>query len=75
MDKLLKQFQNELARTSLALALSGVAAGPSMGFSFLIQALLQAGRPDTVWRGGRLPGCGFPRDRNRPRRSARRHTR
>ncbi|HVE21157.1 MAG TPA: formate/nitrite transporter family protein [Acidocella sp.] len=45
-----EQGENELARTNLALALSGFAAGLSMGFSFLTQALLQAGLPDAVWR-------------------------
>jgi formate-nitrite transporter family protein len=45
-----EQGENELARTNLALGLSGLAAGLSMGFSFLTQALLQAGLPDAVWR-------------------------
>jgi formate/nitrite transporter FocA (FNT family) len=44
------QGESELARTNVALALSGLAAGLSMGFSFLTQALLQAGLPAAVWR-------------------------
>ena len=40
----------ELERTNMALALSGLAAGLSMGFSFLTEALLQAGLPKTVWQ-------------------------
>jgi formate/nitrite transporter FocA (FNT family) len=44
------QGESELARTNMALALSGLAAGLSMGFSFLTQAMLQAGLPDVVWR-------------------------
>ena len=35
----------ELKRTSIALGLSGLAAGLSMGFSFLTEALLQAATP------------------------------
>jgi formate/nitrite transporter FocA (FNT family) len=42
--------EQELSRTVGALALSGLAAGLSMGFSFLSQALLQANLPDTIWR-------------------------
>lgn len=44
------QGENELARTNVALALSGLAAGLSMGFSFLTQALLQAGLPPAIWQ-------------------------
>ena len=40
----------ELERTVGALVLSGLAAGLSMGFSFLTQALLNASLPDTTWR-------------------------
>jgi len=40
--------EQELARTNVALALSGLAAGLSMGFSFLTEALLQAGLPKSV---------------------------
>lgn len=39
-----------LQRTVKALAWSGLAAGLSMGFSFLTQAMLQSGLPDTPWR-------------------------
>jgi formate/nitrite transporter FocA (FNT family) len=39
-----------LGRTNRALAFSGFAAGLSMGFSFLTQALLHAGLPDAPWR-------------------------
>ncbi len=42
--------EQELARTSAALALSGLAAGLSMGFSFLTEALLQAGLAQSDWR-------------------------
>jgi len=40
----------ELKRTFSALAWSGLAAGLSIGFSFLAQSLLYAGLPDTPWR-------------------------
>jgi formate/nitrite transporter FocA (FNT family) len=42
--------EQDLGRTVSALALSGLAGGLSMGFSFLTQALLQAGLPDAPWR-------------------------
>lgn len=42
--------EQELERKTGALALSGLAAGLSMGFSFLTEALLVAGLPDTQWR-------------------------
>lgn len=42
--------EQELARTGTALALSGLAAGLSMGFSFLTEALLQDGLPNSGWR-------------------------
>ncbi|HUW81142.1 MAG TPA: formate/nitrite transporter family protein [Acidocella sp.] len=42
--------ESELGRTNMALAFSGLAAGLSMGFSFLTEALLQAGLPNTVWQ-------------------------
>lgn len=43
--------ERELGRTPGALALSGLAAGLSMGFSFLTQALLRASLPPhAVWR-------------------------
>jgi len=40
----------ELARRNSALFWSGIAAGLSMGFSFIAEALLQAGLPDAPWR-------------------------
>jgi formate/nitrite transporter FocA (FNT family) len=42
--------ERELGRTVGALALSGLAAGLSMGFSFLTQALLRATMPHAPWR-------------------------
>jgi formate/nitrite transporter FocA (FNT family) len=41
---------HELDRSTGALAWSGLAAGLSMGFSFLAQGLLQSHLPDTSWR-------------------------
>jgi formate/nitrite transporter FocA (FNT family) len=43
-----EEGEQELSRTNIALALSGLAAGLSMGFSFLTEALLQAGLPKSV---------------------------
>ena len=40
----------ELARNNSALFWSALAAGLSMGFSFIAEALLQAALPDTEWR-------------------------
>ncbi len=45
-----EEGENELERTNMALALSGLAAGLSMGFSFLTEALLQAGLPTAIWQ-------------------------
>jgi formate/nitrite transporter FocA (FNT family) len=45
-----EQGQEELARSASALAWSGMAAGLSIGFSFVMQATLQAHLPDTPWR-------------------------
>jgi formate/nitrite transporter FocA (FNT family) len=45
-----KEGESELERQSSALAWSGLAAGLSMGFSFLTEALLRAHIPDTEWR-------------------------
>jgi formate/nitrite transporter FocA (FNT family) len=42
--------QAELERPAGALVWSGLAAGLSMGFSFLAEALLRAGLPDAPWR-------------------------
>lgn len=47
---ILHEGRNELERSTSALFFSGCAAGLSMGFSFLTQALLQARLPDTAWR-------------------------
>lgn len=44
-----EEGENELARPSSALALSGLAAGLSMGFSFLADALIGARLPDAPW--------------------------
>jgi formate/nitrite transporter FocA (FNT family) len=44
------QGEEELERSFNGLAWSGVAAGLSIGFSFLAQATLQAHLPDTAWR-------------------------
>jgi formate/nitrite transporter FocA (FNT family) len=41
---------DELARRNSALFWSGLAAGLSMGFSFIAEALLQSALPDTPWR-------------------------
>ena len=43
-----EEGEAELKRTNVALALSGLAAGLSMGFSFLTEALLQAATPKTM---------------------------
>jgi formate/nitrite transporter FocA (FNT family) len=40
----------ELSRANPALFWSGLAAGLSMGFSFIAEALLEAGLPDEAWR-------------------------
>jgi formate/nitrite transporter FocA (FNT family) len=45
-----KEGDDELKRSTSALAWSGLAAGLSMGFSVLGQALLQAGIADASWR-------------------------
>lgn len=45
-----KEGDDELQRSTSALAWSGLAAGLSMGFSVLSQALLHAGLADTSWR-------------------------
>jgi formate/nitrite transporter FocA (FNT family) len=44
------QGEEELERSFHGLAWSGLAAGLSIGFSFLVQAVLQAHLPDTAWR-------------------------
>jgi len=45
-----QEAETELGRPNLALFWSGLAAGLSMGFSFLAEALLQAGLPDAPWQ-------------------------
>jgi formate/nitrite transporter FocA (FNT family) len=44
------QGEEELERSFGGLAWSGIAAGLSIGFSFIAQATLQARLPDTPWR-------------------------
>jgi len=44
-----KEGRHELERKSSSLAWSGIAAGMSMGFSFLAQAMLRHHLPDTGW--------------------------
>lgn len=51
--------QEELDRPVSALAWSGLAAGMSMGFSFVAQALFQAHLPDAPWR-PMLVRLGYP---------------
>ena len=41
---------HELERSTSALSWSGLAAGLSMGFSFLVEGLLQSHLPDAAWR-------------------------
>ncbi len=45
-----REGESDLARHSGAVALSGLAAGLSMGFSFLGMALIRSGLPDAEWR-------------------------
>ncbi len=45
-----EQGQAELARSFGGLAWSGLAAGLSIGFSFIVQSELQAGLPDAPWQ-------------------------
>ncbi len=45
-----KEGEEELDRTTAALAWSGLAAGLSMGFSFAAEGLLRAALPDAPWR-------------------------
>lgn len=44
------QGEDELERSFSGLTWSGIAAGLSIGFSFIVQATLQAHLPDTPWR-------------------------
>ena len=45
-----REAVEELSRANPALFWSGLAAGLSMGFSFIAEGLLQAGLPDEPWR-------------------------
>lgn len=45
-----QEGEEELNRSNQTLFWSGLAAGLSMGFSFLAEALLQSGLPDTPWQ-------------------------
>ena len=47
---ILKEAEEELDRPSIALAWSGLAAGLSMGFSLVLDGMLQARLPDAQWR-------------------------
>ena len=49
-DAILKEGEDELRRPTSALAWSGLAAGLSMGFSFVGEGMLRAHLPDTEWR-------------------------
>lgn len=49
-ESIAHEGENELARRSDRLGWSGLAAGLTMGFSFLGQSLLQHHLPDTDWR-------------------------
>ena len=44
------ECEDELERSSAGLSWSGLAAGLSMGFSFLAEALIHARLPDAIWR-------------------------
>lgn len=45
-----REGEDELARNTTALVWSGLAAGLSMGFSFLMEALLSYYLPDVAWK-------------------------
>jgi formate/nitrite transporter FocA (FNT family) len=45
-----REGEQELERTTAALAWSGLAAGMSMGFSFATEAMIRAALPDAPWR-------------------------
>ena len=49
-EAILKEGETELERRSSSLAWSGLAAGLSMGFSFLAEGILHHHLPDTEWR-------------------------
>src|SRR5689334_20172338 len=50
-----KEGRHELDRTISSLAWSGLAAGMSMGFSFVTMAILQHHVPDTPWKALLIP--------------------
>lgn len=54
-----KDGDEELQRTASALAWSGLAAGMSMGFSFIAEALFQTYLPDATWR-PLITNLGYP---------------
>ncbi len=54
-----KDGEEELRRPVAALAWSGLAAGLSMGFSFLTQGLLRSHLPDAEWR-PLITNLGYP---------------
>ncbi len=45
-----KEGEEELQRSTSALGWSGLAAGLSMGFSFVVEALIYSALPDAPWR-------------------------
>jgi formate/nitrite transporter FocA (FNT family) len=47
---ILKEAEEELIRPTQALAWSGLAAGLSMGFSLVLEGLIQSRLPDAPWR-------------------------
>ena len=47
---ILREAEEELERPSIALAWSGLAAGMSMGFSLVLDGLLQSRLPNAPWR-------------------------
>src|SRR5687768_1819898 len=49
-EAILQEGDNELARPTSALFFSGLAAGLSMGFSVITEALLRNGLPAAPWR-------------------------
>lgn len=49
-DTIRREGKDELSRTVSALAWSAFAAGLSMGFSFIAEALLASRLPDAAWR-------------------------
>jgi formate/nitrite transporter FocA (FNT family) len=51
--------EEELQRPLPAVAFSGLAAGLSMGFSFVAEALIQSHLPDTLWR-PLITNLGYP---------------